>query len=54
LLKEGSSEVLEAFDNHFKRELLAYQGRSFNDHQREVKQKVRKIKELIQQEEKRE
>lgn len=52
LLKEGCDEVLEAFDNHFKEDLLALYGKQkFNILHSEVKEKIRKIRELIQREE---
>lgn len=54
LLKEGCNEVLEAFVNHFKEDLLALYGRQqFNIHHEKVKQKISKIKSLVQQEESR-
>jgi len=51
LLKEGCKEVLTAFDNHFKPNLLAFQGKPYKIHQTEVKEKINKIRKLIQQEE---
>ena len=50
LLEEGCEEVLTVFDNHFKRELLAYQAIPYSIHHAEVKEKISKIKRLIQQE----
>ena len=47
LLKEGCEEVLKVFDSHFKRELIAYQGKSFNEYHTEVKEKIEKIRKLI-------
>jgi hypothetical protein len=41
---------LAAFDNHFKRELLAYQKKPYDIHHAEAKEKIRKIRKLIQQE----
>jgi hypothetical protein len=49
LLKEGCNEVEEAFDNLFQKELLAYQVKPFSEHHAEVKQKISKIRKLIQQ-----
>lgn len=46
LLKEGCNEVLEAFDNHFKKELLAYQKKPYDIHHAEVKEKIRKIRNI--------
>ena len=47
LLKEGCNEVLEAFDNHFKEELLDYQRKSYDIHYAETKEKIRKIRNLL-------
>ena len=47
LLKEGCDEVLAAFENHFKKELLAHQGKPYDVHYAEVKEKIRKIRGLI-------
>jgi len=48
LLKKGCDEVLAAFDNHFKEELLAYPGKPYNIHHTEVKEKIRKIRKLLE------
>ena len=47
LLKKGCDEVLVAFDNHFKKELLAYQKKPYDIHHSEVKEKIRRIRKLI-------
>lgn len=47
LLKEGCNEVLEAFDNHFKEELVDYREKSFDIHYAETKEKVRKIRSIL-------
>jgi len=50
LLKEGCNEVLEAFDNHFKKDLLSYyvrQGKQLSVQHKEAKQKIESIRELI-------
>jgi len=47
LLKKGCDEVLKAFDNDFKKELVAYQGKPYKIHHAEVNEKIRKIKKLI-------
>lgn len=47
LLKEGCNEVLAAFDNHFKKELLTYQKKPYDIHHAEVKEKIRKIRNLL-------
>jgi len=47
LLKEGCDEVLAAFEKHFRKELLAYQNKPYNIHYAEVKEKIRRIRKLI-------
>jgi len=47
LLKEGCDEVLAAFEKHFKKELLTYQNKPYNIHYAEVKEKIRRIRKLI-------
>lgn len=47
LLKEGCNEVLEAFDNHFREELLDYQKEPYDVHYAETKEKIRKIRNLL-------
>ena len=51
LLKAGCEEVLAAFDNHFKPHLLALPYKPYKIHHAEVKEKIRKIRGLIQKEE---
>ncbi|CAI2179417.1 18394_t:CDS:2, partial [Funneliformis geosporum] len=48
LLKEGCDEVLSAFDSHFKKELITYQGKPYSIHRSEAEEKVRRIRNLIQ------
>ena len=48
LLKEGCDEVLAAFDSHFKKELIAYQGKPYSVHRSEVEEKIRRVRNLIQ------
>jgi hypothetical protein len=48
LLKKGCEEVLEAFDNHFKPELLAWK-KPYKVHRTEVREKISRIRQLIQQ-----
>jgi len=47
LLKEGCEEVLTAFKKHFRKELLAYQKKPYNIHYAETKEKIRRIRKLI-------
>jgi len=47
LLKEGCDEVLAAFEKHFRKELLAYQKKPYNIHYSEAKEKIRRIRKLI-------
>jgi len=47
LLKEGCEEVLAAFGNHFKKELLFYQKKPYDIHCAEAKEKIRRIRKLI-------
>ena len=51
LLKVGCEEVLTAFDNHFKPHLLALPYKPYQIHRAEVKEKITKIRGLIQKEE---
>jgi len=51
LLKKGCEEVLAAFNSHFKLNLLAYPYKPYEVHYAEAKEKIRKIRELIQKEE---
>jgi len=48
LLKEGCDEVLAAFDNHFKKELLAYQKKPYDIHYAKVKEKIKRIRSLLE------
>ncbi|CAI2167586.1 8023_t:CDS:2 [Funneliformis geosporum] len=47
LLEEGCTEVLAAFDSHFKQELLTYQTKPYTIHHAEVKEKISQIRKLI-------
>ena|SRR5438874_911863 len=51
LLKEGCNEVLEAFDNHFREDLIVLYGKQrFSVHHAKVKEKIGKIIGLIRRE----
>jgi hypothetical protein len=51
LLKKGCDEVLEAFSGYLKPNLLAYRYKPYDIHHAEVKEKIRKIKGLIERHE---
>ena len=51
LLKKGCNEVLEVFDGYLKPELLIHPRRPYDAHYSETKEKISKIRELVQREE---
>jgi len=47
LIEEGCEEVLKAFDDHFKKELLAYQKKPYPIHHAGVKGKIKQIRKML-------